>query len=292
MVRLGEESGAGGGEGIVRLDTEGSTLVKEVPGRRGRQQSGFTDDVQEVKADRSGTLAADLIGPDKVEEVWELPSLRTATDIVTAPPAENTSVRIFFGPRDELLTVSGTVIEHWNARDGRRLSKPVDLRGLKFAGKDLAQFTASFHPEPGHVQLLIAGEQTVRALSLRTGKENKALQVELEPDVSTAVLDRSGDFAVVQTKGSMVEVWSVRGPGQRPRRVSGRSVRWTASATSSTASGPTARCTSWPTGTPSGSRTRRIPRTAARPMCSPRNRSSWPPPRTAGPCSGASTRRT
>ncbi|MET7501090.1 serine protease [Streptomyces microflavus] len=217
VVRLGKD---GGRLGIVRLDTEGSTLVKEVARPPRKQQSGFTDDVQEVKADRSGTLAADLIGPDKVR-VWELPSLRTATDIVTAPPPEDTSVRIFFGPRDELLTVSGTVIEHWNARDGRRLSKPVDLRGLKFAGKDLAQFTASFHPEPGHVQLLIAGEQTVRALSLRTGKENKALKVELEPDVSTAVLDRSSDFAVVQTKGSMVEVWSVRGPGQSPRRVLG-----------------------------------------------------------------------
>ncbi|MGA5474151.1 hypothetical protein ACPCUK_35980 [Streptomyces arboris] len=83
------------------------------------------------------------------------------------------------------------------------------------------EFTAFFHPEPGHVQILVAGEPVIRAVSLRTGKENKRLQVELGPDVSTAVLDRSGDFAVVQTKGSMVEVWSVRREGQAPRRVLG-----------------------------------------------------------------------
>ncbi|MET9933924.1 trypsin-like peptidase domain-containing protein, partial [Streptomyces sp. NPDC006324] len=202
VVRLGEN---GDSLGIVRMNAEGSTLVKGVKRPPRKTRTDFVEDLPELKADRSGTLAADLIGPDKVR-VWELPSLRTATDIVTRPPPEGENVRVFFGPRDELLTISGSVIEHWNARDGRRLSKPVDVRDLGFAGENPAQFTASPHPEPGHVQILVAGDPVVRAVSLRTGKENKRLAVRLGPDVSTAVLDRSGDFAVVQTKGLMMEV--------------------------------------------------------------------------------------
>ncbi|MFE6366069.1 hypothetical protein ACFVP3_39735, partial [Streptomyces sp. NPDC057806] len=92
---------------------------------------------------------------------------------------------------------------------------------LGLAGENLAQFTASPHPEPGHVQILVTGDPVIRAISLRTGKENKRLAVRLGPDVSTAVLDRSGDFAVVQTKGLMVEVWSVGQAGQPLRRVLG-----------------------------------------------------------------------
>ncbi|MFE6334335.1 trypsin-like peptidase domain-containing protein [Streptomyces sp. NPDC057798] len=216
VVRLGED---GDSMGIVRMDTEGSTLIKEVKRPR-RTGTNFIEDLPELKANRSGTLAADLIGPDKVR-VWELPSLRTATDIVTQPPPEDENVQVFFGPRDELLTISGSIIEHWNARDGRRLSKPIDVRDLGLAGENLAQFTASPHPEPGHVQILVTGNPVIRAISLRTGKENKRLAVRLGPDVSTAVLDRSGDFAVVQTKGLMVEVWSVGQAGQPLRRVLG-----------------------------------------------------------------------
>lgn len=217
VVRLGDK---GDSLGIVRMDSEESTLVKEVKRPPRKSRTDFIEDMPVLKADRNGTLAADLIGPGKVR-VWELPSLRTATDIATEPPPEGENVLIFFAPRDELLTVSGSVIEHWNARDGRRLSKPIDVRALGLTLTNPPRFTASPHPQPGHVQLLIAGEPRVHAISLRTGKENKGLRVELEPDTATAVLDRSGDFAVVQTKGLMLEVWSVRPAGQPPRRVLG-----------------------------------------------------------------------
>ncbi|MEW1626943.1 trypsin-like peptidase domain-containing protein [Streptomyces sp. NPDC089173] len=217
VVRLGED---GDRMGIVRMDAEGSTVVKEVKRPSRKAWSEFGQGPPQVNAGRNGQLAADHIGANKVR-IWELPSLRTATDIVAAPPPKDRMVRILFGPGDELLTVSGSTVEHWNARDGRRLSKPFDVRDLEFAAKEAAEFTASFHPEPGHVQILVAGEPVIHAVSLRTGKENKKLRVELGPDVSTAVLDRSGGFAVVQTKGSMVEVWSVREAGQASRRVLG-----------------------------------------------------------------------
>ncbi|MFI7236405.1 trypsin-like peptidase domain-containing protein [Streptomyces cyaneofuscatus] len=217
VVRLGED---GDRMGIVRMDVEGSTVVKEVQRPSRKAWSKYLQGPPQVNRGRKATLAADHIGADKVRG-WELPSLRTATDIVAAPPPRDQMVRILFGPGDELLTVSGSTVEHWNARDGRRLSKPFDVRDLGFAGKEGAEFTASFHPEPGHVQILVAGEPVIHAVSLRTGKANKKLRVELGPDVGTAVLDRSGDFAVVQTKGSMVEVWSVRGAGQPSRRVLG-----------------------------------------------------------------------
>ncbi|WP_327389382.1 serine protease [Streptomyces microflavus] len=217
VVRIGE---GGDRMGIIRMDAEGSTVIKEVKRPSRRAWSEYLQGPPQVNRGQRATLAADHIGANKVR-VWELPSLRTATDIVAAPIPEDQMVRILFGPGDELLTVSGSIVEHWNARDSRRLSKPFDVRDLGFAGKEKVEFTASFHPEPGHVQILMAGEPVIHAVSLRTGEENTKLKVELGPDVSTAVLDRSGDFAVVQTKGSMVEVWSVRQEGQAPRRVLG-----------------------------------------------------------------------
>lgn len=217
VVRLGKD---GDRMGIVRLDAEGSTVVKEVKRPSRRAWSEYLQGPPQVNRARRATLAADHIGANKVR-VWELPSLRTATDIVARPVAEDDMIRILFGPGDELLTVSGSTVEHWNARDGRRLSKPFDVRGLDSAAKEDVDFAASFHPEPGHVQILVAGEPVIHAVSLRTGKANKKLEVELGPDVRAAVLNRSGDFAVVQTKGSMLEVWSVREAGQAPRRVLG-----------------------------------------------------------------------
>ncbi|GAA2920865.1 trypsin-like peptidase domain-containing protein [Streptomyces enissocaesilis] len=225
LVRMGDRADT---LGIVRRDTDGSTTVLKAVRRPPRDNpSVFVDIAPGIEVDREGTLAADLIGWNKVR-IWELPSLRTVTDItVRMPPPEGgpdgpkEGVGIYLGPRDELLTVSGSTIEHWNARDGRRLSKPLDVRDLGLTATDPPDFTASFHPEPGHVQLSVHGDRFLRAFSLRTGRENGRLRIELGPETDSAVLDRTGRFATVQTKGSMMELWSVGRTGKPPQRVLG-----------------------------------------------------------------------
>ncbi|MGW7195641.1 nSTAND1 domain-containing NTPase [Streptomyces chryseus] len=225
LVRMGDQADT---LGIVRMDADGSTTVQKTVKRPPRENpSMFVNIAPGIEVNRAATLAADLISWNKVR-IWELPSLRTVTDITVrmpppdgGPDAPKEGVGLQFGPGDELLTVSGSTIEHWNARDGRRLSKPLDVRDLGLTRTDPPNFTASFHPEPGHVQVAMYGQGFLHAFSLRTGRENKALGIDLGPETESSVLDRTGNFAAVRTKGSMMELWSVGRTGKPPQRVVG-----------------------------------------------------------------------
>ncbi|MGY3678274.1 nSTAND1 domain-containing NTPase [Streptomyces sp. TE33382] len=223
LTRIGE---GGNYMGIVSMDTHGNSLkVKKVK----RPARDMTLDVSRepprVKTNRAQTLAADLVGRNKVR-VWGIPSLRQATEITTAkPPVDKTrkameEVEILFLDDDELLTVSGSRIEHWNARTGQRLSRTIDVRDLGLTGKNPPQYFLEPHPKPGYMQIMIKGRPVAYAVNLRTGKENKALRLSFGPGTALAVLDDSGRYAAVKTTGAMVEVWSVR-PGRRMKRVFG-----------------------------------------------------------------------
>ncbi|MGW0600247.1 nSTAND1 domain-containing NTPase [Streptomyces sp. NPDC002776] len=225
LVRMGDQADT---LGIVRMEADGSTTLQKTVKRPPREDpSMFVTIAPGIEVNQAATLAADLIGWNKVR-IWELPSLRTVTDITVrmpppdgGPDAPKEGVALHLGPGDELLTVSGSTIEHWNARDGRRLSKPLDVRNLGLTETDPPDFTASFHPEPGHVQLSVRGDRFLRAFSLRTGRENERRRIELGPEADSAVLDRTGRFATVQTKGSMMELWSVGRTGKPSQRVLG-----------------------------------------------------------------------
>ncbi|MFH9131877.1 hypothetical protein ACH4KC_30825 [Streptomyces griseoaurantiacus] len=81
-------------------------------------------------------------------------------------------------------------------------------------------FALNRRPEPGYVQIMVRGRPTLHAVDLRTGKEDKALRVDLAPDNDRAFLDSSGRYAAAKTKGAMLELWSVR-RGQEAHRVVG-----------------------------------------------------------------------
>lgn len=71
------------------------------------------------------------------------------------------------------------------------------------------------------MQLAMYGQGFLHAFSLHTGRENKALGTDLGPEADSSVLDRTGNFASVRTKGSMMELWSVGRTGKPPQRVLG-----------------------------------------------------------------------
>lgn len=132
---------------------------------------------------------------------------------------------------DELVTLSDSRIEHWNARTGRRLSKTIDARALTRGEKRPLQsdsaknvfgsgFALNSRPEAGYAQVMIYGNPVPHAINLRTGKENKALRVRLGQGIERAFLDSSGQFAAAKTSGGMLELWSAA-TGQPPHRVIG-----------------------------------------------------------------------
>ncbi|MEE1798101.1 serine protease [Streptomyces sp. JV176] len=211
---------------LVGMDVHGKekTLKKVNRPSRDKSMDGYREP-SEVKVNQAETLAADLIGRNKIQ-VWAVPSLRQVTDITTAkPPADKAGkatdeMKLYFVDDDELLTVSGSRIEHWNAHTGQRLSKTINVRNLGLTEKNPPQFTVGPYPKPGYTQIMIKGSPVVHAVYLRTGKEDKALRITFGPWVNQAVLNGSGRYAAVQTTGNMMEVWSVR-PGRHMERVLG-----------------------------------------------------------------------
>ncbi|MDH2390627.1 trypsin-like peptidase domain-containing protein [Streptomyces sp. HNM0663] len=191
------------------------------------------DAKQPIQVNGSETLVADVSDRNHVT-VRELSSLRRVAEFTAAqlPPNEGAKpqegldltqpelLEFRFLGDDRLVTVSGTLVEHWDARAGRRLSQPVDLRDLRLTTKDRPSYIVGRHPEPGHLKVTVHGEPDVHAINLSTGKENKDLRLRLGDDLATAVFLKDSRYAAVMTTGGMVELWSIR-PGQPTRRVAG-----------------------------------------------------------------------
>jgi WD40 repeat protein len=191
---------------------------------------------ESLAVDEAGTLVADVVGNNKIL-IRQIPSLHKVAEITTlTPPVDNSGnaeplTLTFLPGGDELLTLSGSRIEHWNARTGRRLSPPIDARTLKLGKKTPPRFgstkeatdsgfAVNSSPEAGHVQVMIYGDSVLHSVNLRTGKENKALRVRLGPDVERAFLDSSGRYAAAKTPGGMLELWSTE-TGRQPARMVG-----------------------------------------------------------------------
>ncbi|MCX5346092.1 nSTAND1 domain-containing NTPase [Streptomyces atratus] len=211
---------------LVSMNVHGNEKTLEKVNRPPRDQSrDLYREPPEVEVNQAETLAADLIGPNRIQ-VWALPSLRQVTDITTAkPPVDKAGkttaeVKLHFLGDDELLTISGSRIDHWNAQTGQRLSKTIDVRDLGLTEKNPPQFTVNRYPKPGYAQIMIKGSPVVHAVNLRTGKEDRALRLRFSPQVREAMLNSNGRYAAVLTTGNMMEIWSVR-PGRRMERVLG-----------------------------------------------------------------------
>ncbi|MGW6602604.1 nSTAND1 domain-containing NTPase [Streptomyces sp. NPDC055036] len=223
LLRTGE---TGNQLRLVSMDVHGNEKLLEKVNRPPRDQSkDLYREPPEVEVNQAETLAADLIGPNRIR-VWALPSLRQVTDITTAKPLVDKAgkataeVKLHFLDDDELLTVSDSRIDRWNAQTGRRLSKTIDVRDLGLTEKNPPQFTVNSYPKPGYTQIMIEGSPVVHAVNLRTGKEDKALRLRFSPQVRQAMLNSSGRYAAVLTMGNMMEIWSVR-PGRRMEMVLG-----------------------------------------------------------------------
>lgn len=232
VVRMGEK-----GDTLRVVETEGEERVLASV----HNDAGTPPDAkQQIQVNKAQTLVADVSDRNRIT-VHELPSLRRVAEFTTAQPpvdknGKSALLQFIFHDDDQLVTVSGTHVEHWDARAGRRLSEPLDLRDLRLTTKDKPDYFVGRHPEPGYVSVTVGGEPEVHAIDLKTGKENKGLRIRLGDDLNVAVFLTDPRYVAVMTKGGMVELWSVRGPGQAPKRVAGplgplKEDRWAAGLT-------------------------------------------------------------
>lgn len=175
-----------------------------------------------LQVNSAETLLADLVAPNRIV-VRALPSLRKVTEITTVVPPlddQGTAERLQFNflDGDEFMTVSGSVVEQWNARDGRRSGRAIELRDLRLTEQTSPKFFVGRHPRPGRLQVSVEGEGEVHTVDRGTGKEDKDLQVSFSgDDFVTASLTKDGRHALVLARGRMLEVWSVPDGGKATR---------------------------------------------------------------------------
>lgn len=216
VVRVGED---GASLRVVKTEGEGRTLAAvnsdaETP----------PDATQPLQVNRAETLVADVSDRNRIT-VRTLPSLRRVAEFTTAKPPNGKDgkpelLQFSFLSDDQLVTVSGTCVEHWDAREGRRLSRPIDLRALRLTTDDQPTYFVGRYPEAGYAGVTVAGEPDIHAINLQSGKENKSLRIRLGDDLNVAVFLKDSRYVAAMTTGSMVELWSVR-PGQPAKRVAG-----------------------------------------------------------------------
>nr|WP_241200037.1 trypsin-like peptidase domain-containing protein [Streptomyces sp. ADI92-24] len=216
---------------VVRMGRNGTSLrLSETEGEQrtlaevANEARTPPDARQELAVNRAQTLVADVSDRNRIT-VRALPTLRRVAEFTTAePPTDQDGkqelLKFIFLDDDQFLTVSGTRVEHWDAREGRALSQPIDLAALRLTTKDHPNYGAGRHHEPGYVAVTVQGEPDVHAIDLRTGKENEALRISLGDDLVVAVFLEDTRYTAVMTTGGMMELWSAR-PGKPAKRVAG-----------------------------------------------------------------------
>lgn len=213
LARMGEE----GDRLRISETTGGQKVLSEV-----RTAAAPSKDAWQGPAvNAAQTLMADRTGLTRIT-VRELPSLDRTAEVTTVEPPPGPDEQpdpphILFLGGDELVTLTGSRIEHWNARSGHRLSPTIDLRDLRLTTKNTLDYSLGRHPEPGHVLVTVAGEPDVHAIDLRAGREARELRVRLGDDLVTAEYLDDPRYMAALTTGLMVELWSVP-PGRPPQR--------------------------------------------------------------------------
>ncbi|WP_371100665.1 trypsin-like peptidase domain-containing protein [Streptomyces sp. PU_AKi4] len=180
---------------------------------------------QPLVTDKAETLVADLSDRNRIT-VRALPTLRRISQFtVSAPPLDEVTgepgtIDIMFQSDDRVVTLSGSVLEYWDARRGRRLSSAVELRDLGLSTAEDPFFTMGAHPDPARVTVSVQGEPRVHTIDLRTGREDGKQRLDLAEDLLTAEYLPDTRYMAVLTTGRIVELWSVE-KGLPPRKVLG-----------------------------------------------------------------------
>lgn len=159
---------------------------------------------------------AERVGRDRVM-IRTAATLRPVREITTAPPPAGPDNRLtfFFERSGRLVTVSGTVVQRWDATSGRQLAR-YDANALHpdWSGGSPGLMVAGY-PEPGRVAITVWGGRGVRVVDLATGRTEATLAT--GPDTDTVAFPGGGRYFALLRRGGAVELWR-RDP---PRRVLG-----------------------------------------------------------------------
>ncbi|WP_405789742.1 trypsin-like peptidase domain-containing protein [Streptomyces sp. NBC_01367] len=189
-------------------------LIAEAPRRTPYRKPGSTD---LLRLSKDGRLLADLEGTNVVS-VLDASTLRKLATITAAEPpalAASTPAPILVDTREpdfqhyfdvagNVLTVSGTLVQQWDARTGRELAH-YDAKALLPTTGSEPHTSIGPYPAPNKVAVTVWGDPSVRIVDITTGTVTETVRT--TEDVLAVQFDPSGRYLGLMRRGSIVELW-------------------------------------------------------------------------------------
>ncbi|ACU37036.1 S1 family peptidase [Actinosynnema mirum] len=168
-----------------------------------------------LAVDPSGELLVNRTGEHEIT-VHQLPSLRELTRITAVahppdPSGKDVGFTYHFDRNGGVVTVSGTVVQQWDARRGEELAR-FDAKALLPPGAPPSALAVAPYPLQGHVAVLVREGTTAHVIELATGRTTGT--VEVPPYTYGLQFDPSGRYFAVLRTGTAVELWR-RDPHRR-----------------------------------------------------------------------------
>lgn len=188
----------------LRTVGDGGSLLAQTPrpqGRGGRLVSNRDDTLIALREGQAPNIV----------EVRDAATLQPIARITATMPPSRTEFRLvdldyFFVGTSRLVTVSGTLLQQWDARTGALLAT-TDVRAL--LPKDVAEtnnWSANPSYQENQVAVVALGDPVIRTVDLITGHTAESMDTGLT-DVRSIHFDATGhNFALVR-QGNMVELW-------------------------------------------------------------------------------------
>lgn len=211
------------GKSVVGLADGGKRIERHASDERGevlastkRQPGNLEIQHAKVGFSRDGKTVVDQVGKSTVvlRRASDLRPLRTITAMEppASAPAEEDSGCSFRLIGDSVVTLSGTVVQRWDWRTGRRTAQ-LDLRRLitGVSAKSTLEFAA--YPEPDHLAVVVWGDPRVHIINMLTGHELKTIRT--GSDTAAIKFDPAGKYFAVLRRGSKIELWQNSPPRKK-----------------------------------------------------------------------------
>ncbi|GHG92031.1 trypsin-like peptidase domain-containing protein [Streptomyces lanatus] len=211
-----------GGRNMITVPASGEAIERRTVGvdsrvtaRQKRLKPYWTSDDDLVVFGDDGRLLAQREAVDRVV-VRDATSLRQLAVITTAMPPtpsrpdKEPSLDYFFDDADRLVTVSGTLLQRWDARSGRSVDD-YDLNALgrvvtERKDMDFESISVSGHPDPDLVTVVVQGDPYVRVVDLPGGRQVVRYGTG-HKDLVAASFDPSGRFLALMRRSQILELW-------------------------------------------------------------------------------------
>lgn len=203
-------------EGGGRIERHASGERGEVLASRERQSGDLESRCATVAFSADGKVVADQVGKSTLllRRTSDLRPLRTITAVdppACEPGAEGTGFSFRF-TGDSVVTLSGTVVQKWDLRTGRRTAQ-MDLRRLIAGVSDKSTLTFTTYPKRDRLAVVVWGDSKVQIVDMVTGQAVQT--IETGPDTTAIQFAPTGKYFVLLRRGGNIELWQTSPPRKK-----------------------------------------------------------------------------